>query len=79
MAADFAQEILEGIPTALPDPPDADPEISRAPGRALTLNAADQRRALKNALRYFPAALHPKLAPEFAAELRDCGRRDHHA
>jgi hypothetical protein len=29
--------------------------------------------AVKNALRYFPAHLHPTLAPEFARELRDEG------
>ena len=30
--------------------------------------------ALKNALRYFPEALHAQLAPEFARELKDYGR-----
>ena len=30
--------------------------------------------ALKNALRYFPKALHQDLAPEFAKELKDYGR-----
>jgi urocanate hydratase len=72
--ADFQTHIRQGIPDTLPEPPPADPTISRAPARPLTLSAAEQRLALQNALRYFPPRLHPALAPEFAAELKTRGR-----
>jgi urocanate hydratase len=71
---DFQAHIRRGIPDELPPSPPADPTISRAPARPLTLTADEQRLALQNALRYFPAHLHPALAPEFAAELRTRGR-----
>ncbi|GIQ90268.1 urocanase, partial [Kipferlia bialata] len=35
--------------------------------------AEDLELALSNALRYFPKELHPVLAPEFAAELKEYG------
>lgn len=73
-SADFAQELLEGIPAALPEPPPMDPAISRAPARALILDAQERRQAVHNALRYFPAEWHAQLAPEFAAELARYGR-----
>ncbi|MCP4572215.1 MAG: urocanate hydratase [bacterium] len=40
----------------------------------MLLDADEKRLALRNALRYFPAALHAELAPEFAAELKAHGR-----
>ncbi len=72
--ADFQAHIRQGIPHELPSPPAADPTISRAPARPLTVSAAEQRLALQNALRYFPAHQHAALAPEFAAELKTRGR-----
>ncbi len=70
----FAAAIREGIPPEIPEPPIDDPAISRAPERALLLSTEEQRLALANALRYFPASQHGTLAPEFAAELKERGR-----
>jgi urocanate hydratase len=72
----FQQAILEGIPDQLPEPQPCDPGISRAPRRVVegVLSPADKTLALRNALRYFPPAWHPVLAPEFAAELVQYGR-----
>lgn len=51
-----------------------DPLYSRAPKRELLLNEREIKLALKNALRYIPANLHHKLAPEFLDELLTRGR-----
>jgi urocanate hydratase len=72
--SDVQAHIRRGIPDELPAPPPVDPAVSRAPVRPLTLSVAEQRLALQNALRYFPAHLHTRLAPEFAAELKTRGR-----
>lgn len=48
--------------------------IRRAPDRGYTLNDQKTITALKNALRYLPAELHEKAAPEFLEELRTRGR-----
>ncbi|NMD42770.1 MAG: urocanate hydratase, partial [Firmicutes bacterium] len=50
------------------------PGIRRAPDRGFRLNEAQSRIALKNALRYVPAALHEQLAPELLNELYTRGR-----
>ncbi len=50
------------------------PSIRRAPDRGFRLNEAQTRIALKNALRYVPAALHEQLAPELLNELYTRGR-----
>ena len=71
---DFEKEILEGIPETLPEAKPYDTEINHAPKRKDILSAEEKVLALKNALRYFPEALHESLAPEFAAELREYGR-----
>ncbi|MFO7608355.1 MAG: urocanate hydratase [Candidatus Krumholzibacteriia bacterium] len=71
---EFQAQVRQGIPVDLPAPPAEDPQVSRAPARPLLLSADERRLALRNALRYFPAALHPQLAPEFAAELARWGR-----
>ncbi len=71
---DFKSQIREGIPSWLPEPRPRDPLVNHAPRRRDILTADEKRLALRNALRYFPASLHPVLAPEFAAELRDYGR-----
>jgi urocanate hydratase len=71
---DFAAQIRQGIPDEIPPLPPADPAVSHAPDRPLTLTADEQRLALKNALRYFPPHQHATLAPEFARELKTRGR-----
>ena len=70
----FQEEILAGIPATLPEAKPYDTEINHAPKRKDILTPDEKVLALKNALRYFPAELHEKLAPEFAEELRKYGR-----
>ena len=71
----FQEEILAGIPAdGLPESKPYDTEINHAPRRKDILKPEEKALALKNALRYFPAALHRALAPEFARELKDYGR-----
>lgn len=70
----FAEEIKEGIPTQLPEMPQLDAKISRAPHRKDILTPEQKQLALKNALRYFPEEWHKTLAPEFAEELKTYGR-----
>ena len=72
---EFSQEILAGIPAdKLPEAKPYDPQINHAPKRKDILKPQEKVLALKNALRYFPEALHAQLAPEFAQELKDYGR-----
>ena len=71
---DFEKEILEGIPETLPEAKPYDTEINHAPKRKDILTPEEKVLALKNALRYFPQALHAQLAPEFAQELKEYGR-----
>ena len=63
-----------GIPDFLPEPMPYDPNINHAPKRKEILNHEERKLALRNALRYFPKALHAQLAPEFIAELDTYGR-----
>ena len=71
----FQEEILAGIPAdRLPEAKPYDQEINHAPKRKDILSPEEKVLALKNALRYFPEALHAKLAPEFATELKTYGR-----
>ena len=70
----FQEEILAGIPAALPEAKPYDKEINHAPRRKDILTDEEKVLALKNALRYFPESLHAQLAPEFAAELKEYGR-----
>ena len=73
--SDFAKEVLAGIPfDKLPEPKPYDKDINHAPKRKDILSPEEKVLALKNALRYFPEALHKDLAPEFAQELKDYGR-----
>ena len=58
MAPSFADEIRRGIPDPLPQAAPEDPAVSRAPARPQVLSAAEERTALKNALRYFPKKHH---------------------
>ncbi|MFO8086205.1 MAG: urocanate hydratase [Bacteroidales bacterium] len=71
---DFRKDILTGIPDELPEMPDFDPSINRAPVRKDILSKEEKMLALKNALRYFPKRQHAVLAPEFAEELKKHGR-----
>ncbi len=71
---DFKSQVREGIPSYLPEPKPYDPLVNHAPRRRDILTEEEKKLALRNALRYFPSTLHPVLAPEFAAELRDRGR-----
>ena len=73
-ANSFAEEILAGIPSELPEAKAYDPHINHAPRRKDILSPEEKVLALQNALRYFPASLHEALAPEFAAELNTYGR-----
>ena len=70
----FKEEILQGIPASLPEAKPYDKDINHAPKRKDILSPEEKVLALKNALRYFPKALHQDLAPEFAKELKDYGR-----
>jgi len=58
----------------MPDMPVLSEGIRRAPRREAELSPAQERLALRNALRYIPPAWHEALAPEFLAELRERGR-----
>lgn len=71
---DFKSQVREGIPAGLPEPQPYDPSVNHAPRRRNILTSEEKKLALRNALRYFPPSLHPVLAPEFAAELRERGR-----
>lgn len=70
----FKAAITQGIPEQLPDPQPWDPNINHAPVRKQILTVREKKLALANALRYFPEAHHPVLAPEFARELDTYGR-----
>lgn len=59
---------------ALPPAPVFEPGIRRAPRRETALSPAQEKLALRNALRYVPPKWHDILGPEFLAELRERGR-----
>ncbi|MFK5951495.1 MAG: urocanate hydratase [Desulfobacterium sp.] len=65
---------MDEIFTTLPDMPDFEEGIRRAPKRPMHLNKGEIALALKNALRYLPEAWHNTLAPEFLDELLTYGR-----
>lgn len=70
----FKEAVAEGIPAVLPQPRPYDTGVNHAPKRKKILTPEQERLALRNALRYFPAEMHAELAPEFADELRRYGR-----
>ena len=80
----FQEEIMEGIPSELPQAKPFDPAYNHAPKRKPILNKEDTVLALKNALRYFKPKHHPILLKEFKTELETYGRiymyrfRPHH-
>ena len=72
--SNFKEIILNGIPNKLPKLKKYDAKINHAPIRKDTLKAKEKKLALRNALRYFPSYMHPKLAKEFLDELKKYGR-----
>lgn len=62
------------LSTELPEYPEFEKGIRRAPDRGFRLTKEQTKTALKNALRYIPEELHEKLAPEFMEELKTYGR-----
>jgi len=70
----FKEEILQGIPDALPAPKPYDSSVNHAPKRKDILSKEEKKLAIRNALRYFPSEFHSVLAPEFANEIKDYGR-----
>lgn len=70
----FQEQILQGIPSVLPNKKAYEPEINHAPKRKEILSAEEKKLALKNALRYFDAKHHAELLPEFKEELETYGR-----
>lgn len=70
----FKAAIQAGIPSLIPTAKPYDTTANHAPKRKEILTPEEKKLALKNALRYFPAAQHAILAPEFAQELKDYGR-----
>lgn len=71
---EFQSDIRTGIPDYLPELQAYDKNINHAPKRKEILTPDEKKLALRNALRYFPKALHSRLAPEFAEELKTYGR-----
>ncbi|CAL8382208.1 unnamed protein product [Boreogadus saida] len=68
------EEICSGLPVEpLPENGGRNPGLPHAPTRTPHLTAAEERLALRNALRYFPPCHHATLATEFAQELRQHG------
>jgi len=70
----FKEQILEGIPSQLPDVKPFDASINHAPKRKAILTPEEQKLALRNALRYFEPKHHAELLPEFKNELDTYGR-----
>ena len=70
----FQEQILEGIPSVLPNPKPYETEINHAPKRKEILSDEEKKLALKNALRYFDPKHHAELISEFKAELETYGR-----
>jgi len=74
MKMTFQEQILQGIPSVLPNPKPYEVEINHAPKRKEILSDDEKKLALKNALRYFETQHHAELLPEFKAELETYGR-----
>ncbi|MFZ4105024.1 urocanate hydratase [Flavobacterium sp.] len=70
----FQEQILQGIPSALPNVKPFETEINHAPKRKEILSFEEKKLALKNALRYFEAEHHATLLQEFKSELETYGR-----
>jgi len=72
--ATFKDQILEGIPSILPQPKPYEASINHAPKRKEILTDEEKKLALRNALRYFDKKFHAELLPEFKHELDTYGR-----
>ena len=70
----FQEQILEGIPSSLPNKKPYDSSLNHAPKRKSILSAEEQKLALRNALRYFDKRHHVELLEEFKNELDIYGR-----
>ncbi len=70
----FQEQILEGIPSVLPQPKVYEPQINHAPKRKEILTDEEKKLAIKNALRYFEPHQHSELIEEFKKELDEFGR-----
>ncbi len=70
----FKEQIIQGIPAALPVARPYNTSASHAPRRKDILNETEKKLALRNALRYFPEEWHGELATEFLQELNQYGR-----
>jgi urocanate hydratase len=70
----FKEQIVEGIPSILPNPKPYEADINHAPKRKEILTEEEKKLALKNALRYFESKHHSTLIPEFKEELETYGR-----
>jgi urocanate hydratase len=70
----FKEQILQGIPEALPSPKEYDAALNHAPRRKDILSAEEKKLSVRNALRYFHPKHHELLAQEFYDELRKFGR-----
>ncbi|THF51289.1 urocanate hydratase [Flavobacterium supellecticarium] len=70
----FQEQILEGIPSVLPQPKPYESTINHAPKRKEILTDDEKKLALKNALRYFEPQHHAELIKEFSNELETYGR-----
>ena len=70
----FKEQILQGIPSELPNKKKYPQGINRAPKRKDILSKEEKQLAIRNALRYFPKKWHQELASEFAEELKEFGR-----
>ena len=70
----FKEEILQGIPSELPQKKEYPANANSAPKRKDILSSDEKKLAIKNALRYFPKEWHQELASEFAKELKEFGR-----
>ena len=70
----FQEQILEGIPSQLPNAKPYDTSINHAPKRKAILTNEEKKLALRNALRYFEPKHHAELLSEFKNELETYGR-----
>lgn len=70
----FQEQILEGIPSQLPNAKPYDTSINHAPKRKAILTNEEKKLALRNALRYFEPKHHAELLSEFKNELEAYGR-----
>lgn len=60
--------------SGLPEMPEFNPSIRRAPKRSAPLNENQRKQAVMNALRYIPEEYHEVMAKEFYRELKQHGR-----